>query len=247
MGQGSRLYRNMEPINRFHPVKAITYFTSDMSTSADVCMQSVHRYGMTGRAYSSVDPTFRMLNPVMNEVRGAGYWLWKPYILLKEMMQSDDGDVVVYMDAGVEMIDEPTWLKGLDNVWLFGNQYKHEDWCKGDVMDAIYHGPYDKQVQASVVAVRVNGWTKTFVKEWLTWCEMPGFLDDSPSKSKNRKGFQEHRHDQAILTCLAYKYGIPLHWWPARYNKSFDYPKNGYRDNYGVCFNHHRFRNRDWI
>jgi hypothetical protein len=237
----------MEPIDRFHPVRAITYFSSEMSRSAELCMESVHRFGMTGRAYTSVDPTFRLLNPVITETRGAGYWLWKPYIILKEMMQMDDGEVLVYLDAGVEITHEPTWLKKLDQVWLFGNMYNHTEWCKADVMEAIHNGPYKKQVQASVMAFRVNGWTKTFVKEWLTWCEMPGFLDDSPSKSKNRHNFQEHRHDQAVLTCVAYKHGIPLHWWPARYNDQFDYPKGDYSDEYGVCFSHHRRRNSEWI
>jgi hypothetical protein len=237
----------MEPINRFHPVRAITYFSSEMSKSAELCMESIHRFGMTGRAYTSVDPTFKMLNPVITETRGAGYWLWKPYIILREMMQMDDGETLLYLDAGVEMIAEPTWLKGLKDVWLFGNMYNHTEWCKADVMEAIHHGPYKKQVQASVMAFKVNGWTKTFVKEWLTWCEMPGFLDDSPSKIKNKPGFQEHRHDQAVLTCVAYKHNIPLHWWPARYNNQFDYPRTGYSDEYGVCFNHHRKRNSEWI
>lgn len=236
----------MEPINRFHPVKAITYFTSEMSTSADVCMQSVHRFGMTGRAYNSVDPTYRLMNPVLKEQRGAGYWLWKPYILYREMMQSEDGQVILYMDAGVELIGEPIWLKDVQDVWLFGNMYQHEHWCKNDAMQMIYDGPYDKQVQASVIAVKVSGRSKDIIKEWLTWCEMPGLLDDSPSKTKNRKGFQEHRHDQAILTCVAYKHGLPLHYWPARYNDAFDYTREGYSDTYGVCFNHHRKRNSEW-
>lgn len=246
MGQKGRLLKHMGRFNQIHTMKAITYFSSDMSRSAEVCIASLRRFGIAADAYSSVDPIFKLLNPVMQERRGAGYWLWKPYIILKEMMAMEDGQILLYMDAGVEMTSVPTWLDEVKDIWLFGNMYQHEEWCKADVMEAIHKGPYDKQVQASVVAFKVDGQTKTFVKEWLTWCEMPGFLDDSPSKHKNRKGFKEHRHDQAVLTCLAYKYGIPLHWWPARYNDKFDYPKDGYSDSYEVCFNHHRLRNSDW-
>lgn len=227
-------------------MKLITYYTSDMSISGVRCLTAAKSFGFDAFARLDIDHTYRTMNPVLSEQRGAGYWLWKPYILLREMMMGKDGDVIVYMDAGVEMTGEQKWLEGLDEIWIFGNMYEHEHWCKGDAMEMIHPGPYSKQVQASVIAVRVSEFSRRFVKEWLTWCEMPGLIDDSPSRSANRDGFREHRHDQAILTCVAYKYGIPLHYWCARYNDAFDYPKGEYRDAYPVCLNHHRKRNSEW-
>ena len=228
-------------------MRLITYFTPNMSVSAGKLIESAHRYGIAARGYTSVDPTYRLMNPVIQEHRGAGYWLWKPYIIYREMMGMEDGEYLMYSDAGVELINDPTALMGLEDVLLFGNMYEHEHWCKGDTMHMIYNGPYGKQVQASVMIIMVNGHTKNIIKEWLTWCEMPGLLDDSPSKTKNRKEFQEHRHDQAVLTCVAYKYGIKLHYWPATYNNGqFNYSRDGYNDEYGVFFHHHRKRDHEW-
>ena len=59
--------------------------------------------------------------------------------------------------------------------------------------------------------------------------------------------FQEHRHDQALLTAVAQKYNLRLHWWPAVYNDgAFTYDKGTYTDSYPPIFHHHRKRNDEW-
>ena len=40
---------------------------------------------------------------IRNNPRGYGYWIWKPYIILKVLNQLDNGDILVYGDAGCEM------------------------------------------------------------------------------------------------------------------------------------------------
>ena len=34
-------------------------------------------------------------------VRGFGYWCWKPYIILKSLEKIKDGDILVYADTGL--------------------------------------------------------------------------------------------------------------------------------------------------
>ncbi len=36
--------------------------------------------------------------------RGAGYWIWKPYILWHELYVAREGDIIVYSDAAVHFI-----------------------------------------------------------------------------------------------------------------------------------------------
>jgi hypothetical protein len=104
-----------------------------------------------------------------------------------------------------------------------------------------------RQAQASVIVIRNTEPAREFIKEWLRWCCVPGLIDDSKSEAMNSTEFREHRHDQAILTCLAIRDSIPLHWWPAMYNAgNFTYDKTGYNDNYPVLFHHHRMRNSDF-
>lgn len=119
-----------------------------------------------------------------------------------------------------------------------------------DIPDPTW-GRFGKQVQASVIFFRVSDYTRKFVREWLDWCLFEGgrLIDDSPSRLPNHPEFREHRHDQAILTTLAYREGIKLHYWPAQYNGgAFSYEKlpEYAADDYPILFHHHRRRNHEW-
>jgi len=239
----------------------ITYSDTNMTKSAILCRDSALKHG----AHHSImfnekcyDPLFYGLNKdILDNERGAGYWLWKPYIIYNNLCRLSDGDILIYTDAGVEIINNLDIIidKMDSDVFLFGNNYKHLDWCKMDVMDFIlYDWPFtynedNRQVQASVIFIRNSRSSNQFIKEWLKLSQIDGFIDDSNSLSTNYHSFQEHRHDQAILTCLAYKYGIKLHWWPAEYNNGqFVYDKHPQysKDDYPVMFHHHRKRNAEW-
>ena len=37
---------------------------------------------------------------ILDLPRGAGYWLWKPYFILKTMEKINDGDIIFYLDSG---------------------------------------------------------------------------------------------------------------------------------------------------
>jgi hypothetical protein len=180
------------------------------------------------------------------------------------------------------IIDRMGHDKPQDDIWLFGNNWEHAHWCKRDVLDVLmpqsaqcpachkwcggaakrmpceagyyYHPTIGKQAQASVIFFRVSDYTRKFVAEWLKWCLFEGgrLIDDSPSRVPNHEQFREHRHDQSILTTMAYREGLVLHWWPAQYNRFvpggpiFTYEKGGYRDDYPPLFHHHRLRNDQW-
>jgi hypothetical protein len=164
-----------------------------------------------------------------------------------------DGEYLVYADAGVEFVNNINHIidRMTGDIWLFGNMWQHVHFCKADVFIPIlsneYYNAANRQVQASVIVIRKSHESEKFVKRWLHWCCLPGMIDDTPSKLPNHPEFQEHRHDQAVLTCLAILDGIGLHWWPAMYNAgNFTYEKTGYTDNYPVLFHHHRLRNSDF-
>ena len=236
-------------------IRHITAADDLMTMSGFHCVASALEKGgcdnSTMFKISEVDHTFHLFNEgILSESRGAGYWLWKPYFMLRSLMLADDGDYLIYTDAGVEIIADMKQVFSLANpIMLFSNNYQQMDWCKGNVARAICPNISLKgkfQVQASAMVFKVCKPSIDFVKEWLLWCQMPGFIDDSEGED-NEPGFQEHRHDQAIITCLAYKYGYELHWWPASYNNgAFTYDKLHRTPNYPILFNHHRRRNYEW-
>lgn len=237
-------------------IQLITYATPNMSISADICVSSALRNNVDNtlvHCYDNIDEGFkRKHKSILSQHRGAGYWLWKPYFINLAMESScKDGDILIYSDAGVEIVNNVRWItdRMTEDIFLFGNMYDHTHWCKQDVIKAIAPlEKFGKQVQASVIFIRVSEFSKLFVKRWLDYCTRPGFIDDSKSVSNNHEEFQEHRHDQAILTCLAYKMKIPLHWWPAIYNGGrFTYDHTGYNDTYPAIFHHHRLRNEEYL
>ncbi len=152
-----------------------------------------------------------------------------------------------YTDAGVEIINSPRYLvDAMDgDIMLFGNHYQHRDWCKREVFDLL-DCKDGFQVQASAILIRCSAESNYFIDEWMVHCQIRDFINDK-SWMIQYPSFQEHRHDQAILTAVAQKYNLPLHWWPAVYNDgAFTYDKGTYTDTYPPIFHHHRKRNDEW-
>lgn len=234
-----------------------------MTRSAMLCRESMLRNGVDECSIwgpRDISPVFKGLNrEIFAAERGCGYWLWKPLIIYQTMINANEGDAICYSDAGVEFIGHVQPIIDAmkdEDIFLFSNGWPHVEWCKGNVLHSIIPEVYPsknfgfqdtsivhiKQAQASNIFIRVNEKTKAFVKEWLLWCQMPGMIDDSPSTVPNYPTFADHRHDQAILTCLAIKYGIKLHWFPTLTNQH----QRIEGDNYPTIFNHHRKRNSEW-
>jgi hypothetical protein len=158
------------------------------------------------------------------------------------------------------------WCKRdiIDEVWTYDAEHdgpfvRHDvEWSPKQWeeyrQEAALLYPWDrfgKQCQASVIFFRVSDYSRKFVTEWLKWCLFEGgrLIDDSPGRAPNHPEFRENRHDQAILTTLAYREGVNLHYWPASYNDgAFTYEKLPCYagDDYPILFNHHRKRNHEW-
>jgi hypothetical protein len=271
----------------------VTFSDESMSRSRILCVgSSVSPGGINDpRSYTpwningdddglpEVRKLYKTHKSVFDAPRGLGYWAWKPTLIyyyalqFPSMFGIDEGDIVVYADAGVEFIAPVNHIidRMDQDIFLFGNSWEHAHWCKRDIVDemigrcdygkefcdynehAIWKS-FRKQCQASVVFFRVSDYSRQFVAEWLKWCLFEGgrLIDDSPSRAPNHPEFQENRHDQAILTTLAYREGIKLHYWPAVYNRGgspeFVYEKlpEYAGDNYPILFNHHRKRDHEW-
>lgn len=256
-------------------IRMVCYADEKMTKAQELCVKSSLKMGV-GEFYSAWSRTSLMHHPdfyrhnkkILECERGSGYWLWKPFIIYEAILKAEDGDILIYADAGIEFIAPVNEIINRmdEDIFFFTNGFPHVEWCKGDVLKNIlgWNMTIDfeskaaiqqranleflrefKQVQASVIFFKVNQNTRDFVKEWLLWCQMPGFIDDSPSKLPNYPMFAEHRHDQAILTCLQIKYGYKLHFWPTNYSEHIRHTARP-EDDYPALFNHHRKRNHEW-
>lgn len=226
-----------------------------MTQSAKVCVESALSNGVDevkswheSDVYNGFRSFCNWNQQIFANSRGCGYWLWKPAIIFETIRNMNDGDILIYSDAGVKWINNVNEIiSRMDqDIFLFSNGHQHVHWTKADIMQGIIGKQIEDsytQVQASVIFLRVSTFTRKFIKEWLLFCQMPGWIDDSCSILPNHKEFAENRHDQCILSTLAYKYKIKQHWWAdARWYESqrYRWPE----DKYPSMFDHHRFRDK---
>ena len=147
---------------------------------------------------------------ILKQPRGAGYWLWKPYVILKAMKQIPRGDFLLYVDSGsllknnVEKLIEKL---GDKDILLFNNSYRMEPYTKSKlykIMNASPEASYPReQLAAGYILLRNTPQAQKFIEQWLYWAQIPGAIDNSPSESE-LPSFIEHRHDQSILCILYY-------------------------------------------
>ena len=156
---------------------------------------------------------------IKNNKRGYGYWIWKPYIILQTLNKMQDNDILLYADAGCEIINNSQkmeyLLKKCDeyNILYSSTYFNEINWTKRDLLNymdmdcPIYINSL--QSQASFIFIKKNDKMYNFVKEWYNIASNNyNFIDDSPSILPNYKIFIENRHDQSIFSLLTKKYDV---------------------------------------
>ena len=150
--------------------------------------------------------------------RGYGYWIWKPYLILKTMKEMmADGDILVFLDAGCEIHAEgkkrwQEYIEYLDKADCI--LFDHENFFVRQLtkMDLLAHFGVDadeevlnrRQFMGGVQIIKKTAFTVPFYEKWLACCEQhkTTLLNDAPSLRTERPDFIGNRHDQAILTLL---------------------------------------------
>jgi len=63
----------------------------------------VHEYSM-----DDLDDEFRKkYDKILSQGTGGGFWLWKPYLVLRAMNEANWGDIIIYTDAGSHWKNSP--------------------------------------------------------------------------------------------------------------------------------------------
>jgi len=53
---------------------------------------------------NDLDETFTKENSeLLKHATGGGYWIWKPYIIMKKLNEINDNDILIYIDAGCSL------------------------------------------------------------------------------------------------------------------------------------------------
>jgi hypothetical protein len=178
-----------------------------------------------------IDPQYIQDHPILNEKFGAGYWLWKPYLILKTLQKMPEGDVLLYGDSGM-LIRQPInnlieyALKEKDIVLFdyFEPEYGTASRsATGDVFAAAdcqieecYKSPH---VWAGMILLKNSPKSRAFIKSWLSLCENPSLLmTGGKGKTPNQPNFSHHQHDEGILCAVAAKNRDKINFFPMDQN-----------------------------
>jgi len=166
---------------------------------------------------NDIDESFKKeCSKHFENTRGAGLWIWKPYLILKTLNKMDEEDILVYCDAGATFTDSiiPYIEKMKDSIMLFYAPYKEwssNEYTKMDVFKElncmenknVTHGT---QIEAGFIILKNNNKSKEFIQKWLDLVKNYHLISDEPSIEPNFPEFKEHRHDQSLLSALGKLY-----------------------------------------
>ena len=175
--------------------------------------------GVTERFLKNDQDFWKKHGAFMTEnVRGYGYWLWKPFIIKKFLEELTDNDILVYCDAGcsfnprgMKRMDEYIDLVNNNDLGILSFQLNHPEikYTKRKVLDhfsADINTMKDNQFIATVIILRKNEHTTKIINEWYDTASNYQLINDDLMKNEYNV-FKDHRHDQSIYSMLIKKYG----------------------------------------
>ena len=203
----------------------VTYANEKFYQQQNNLIHSVEPHGIFDRikAYreKDIDEQFKKEHShILEQERGGGYWLWKPYFIYTTLCIMKENDVLLYMDCGDGFTADYNTLRNFliakmqkNNILLTAGGYPNREYTKRDCFigmgcdEAKYHNK--TQLEAGILVFKKSTVSMMFVIEWLQFCCDEQLLTDKPNTAgDNLPGFKDHRHDQSILSLLAIKRGI---------------------------------------
>jgi hypothetical protein len=192
-----------------------------------------------------------MLRPINGDItwqdkaKAIHYWIWKPYIILETMERCKFGDLVLYLDAGVKVIND------LNPLFEITKRNDYMIFSISKTLDAFhYHSTYTKRDcfilmrldeplywNARMIHAAFSVWKKTkknvaFLTEWQNYMTDPRIVtaDDNTCSYPNLPDFKYHLYDQSVFSLLCTKYGMEIYRDPSQYsiNEKKDFPNSPY-------------------
>lgn len=210
----------------------VTFATANYSQAGKLLAKSARRFGLDTVVYTPDHPVLRDLaqrHPtIMSARRGAGYWLWKPFVVMDVLNSVPDGTPVLYTDVAMTFIADPAPLIALaekHTVSLFqmGGSMLQSIWTKRDCFVELNADTEEfwslPQLVGGIQLYRAGPEARQFVSRLSEAMASETCLTDAPNVHglPNLPGFVDHRHDQSVLTILAKKRNAALFPDPSQF------------------------------
>ena len=210
----------------------ITFATANyLKDAQELCDSALNKGGfdtVTIYTINDIDQVFFNKNKhILSLSRGAGYWLWKPYIIQKHLLEIDDEDILCYCDSSYLFLEN---IRSVSDEWLNHQSvaaphnkpnetsWNERNYTKFDTLVLMnvprnLHNTYCSgyQVWGGFFLVKKCLISIRFVSEWLTYGQDYRMITDVKSTfGPEDQKFIDNRHDQSILSILLKKWGIPM-------------------------------------
>lgn len=217
-------------------IYVITYADEKYKATQKYNEKTAYRYGadiVYKFGPEDIERDFKERNrEILEEIKGNGYWAWKPYFIYKVLQESEAGDWIVYSDSGLyfnrniqNYIDKLLRKNRRMEMWSSEETPKHlnfaiqetrfmeKQFTKADVIHALEceEDRYlnSRQRAATVILLKNCDENKALVAEWLKYAQDKKLISDEIFM-KNCNEFIANRHDQSILSLLCKKRDLPV-------------------------------------
>ena len=190
----------------------------------------------------NIDRGFYQANRhILDQEKGNGYWLWKPYFIQRALDNVEVGDFVFYSDSGSYFIGSidlaiDVCISSGQDILPFELPYLEKSYTKRDafiLLDCDRPEYYDtKQRQSGFILIKKSNLAMDFFHNLNQVCQDERILTDMENRMgfPNYDGFIAHRHDQSIFSLLTKKYRLDAFRDPTQWgNDAIDhYPNSPY-------------------
>lgn len=232
MTSDSSLISNKAPQRTRRPQTIFLTFAAGPNYTTHYLVEDVRRLGLFDaiRAYGPQDlgSDFwsRHKDFIEANRKGFGFWVWKPYIIKRELEKLQEDDILVWSDAGaIVLAPEQASAKlqaSLQRVWKLPvglvagppeGRMRLRQYCKQDVFAdlGISNDERDRMrhYNSNRILARKHAPSMRIINAWaaIAWSQRYHLFDNSRKHMPYVADFVRHKHDQAVLSIPMNRYG----------------------------------------
>ena len=204
-------------------IHLITYGDNNFKLSKKRLLQEATNTGWfdTVTAYNpdDLDKDFKEdFKDILKNKRGGGYWIWKPYIIKKKLEEINEGDILIYLDAGCSInikgkdrLNDYIELLNNSNAGIISFQMSHEKekiWTTKEIFKYFNIDPKDSteantgQFIGGIRIMKKNENIYRLIEKELEIYKDNQLLVTDFYNNNQEDYFKENRHEQSIFSII---------------------------------------------
>ena len=225
----------------------ITYGDKNYNLQKKHILNLARRSGFFDSSFSygpgNLDEEFLFkYSDILKEKKGGGFWIWKHQIIKQQLETVNDGDLIVYSDAGSSLnlnagkkfheYTEMLWESEYSTL-RFKNDQIEKYWTSKEIFN--YFGlnvdseeGNSQQYLAGHILVKKSKSLNDQIHEIDNLLQKDRYLITDKYNQNQINDFKSNRHDQSIFSIISKIYGCVEKenevWFKGKENDQFKYP-----------------------